>query len=220
MSKSTTKTCSTCKCSKAPEDFNRKTAALDGRQPKCRECLKAYKARWTAENREEILRKSRAAYHANPDKAKRYQQMRREQDPDAWRARYAKYTREWRANPDNKEKSRLASIRWAQTPDGRLYKSAHERGRKALKLASVGVSVSQVQARIDYFNAACWICGDVARTIDHVKPLSKGGLHLASNMRPACGPCNFRKHARWNGVAGLEDLKVSILARRAAVAAV
>jgi len=33
-------------------------------------------------------------------------------------------------------------------------------------------------------------------TQDHVIPVSKGGDHTASNIIPACGPCNSRKNAR------------------------
>lgn len=212
-----TKNCSTCHQHKAMSEFNVKTAARDGRQPKCRECTREYKARWKAENREEILRKARDAYRANPEKVKQYQKMRRAQDPDAWRARYAKYTRDWRAaNPENAERSRAASARWARSARGRLNKAAHERKRRAKAMASSGVSVDQIQARISYYGGRCWMCGDAATTIDHVKPLAKGGLHLASNLRPACRPCNIRKHARWYGVARIDELKDWVLLRLAA----
>ena len=45
------------------------------------------------------------------------------------------------------------------------------------------------------FNNQCWICEvelDVVQW-DHVHPLSKGGAHVRSNLRPACKDCNGRK---------------------------
>jgi 5-methylcytosine-specific restriction endonuclease McrA len=46
----------------------------------------------------------------------------------------------------------------------------------------------------------CWICGAaVAREdfhIDHVQPLSDGGMHDAANLRIAHPECNMRKAAR------------------------
>ncbi|WP_349257835.1 HNH endonuclease [Iamia sp.] len=41
------------------------------------------------------------------------------------------------------------------------------------------------------------MCGVEADSIDHVKPLSKGGAHMLSNLRPSCRSCNSRKGARW-----------------------
>ena len=47
----------------------------------------------------------------------------------------------------------------------------------------------------------CWLCGTpvwpgVNLHMDHVAPISKGGLHCADNLRPACADCNMRKGAR------------------------
>jgi 5-methylcytosine-specific restriction endonuclease McrA len=42
----------------------------------------------------------------------------------------------------------------------------------------------------------CYYCQQIPEelTIDHIIPLSKGGKHTASNVVPACRPCNSRKH--------------------------
>lgn len=45
----------------------------------------------------------------------------------------------------------------------------------------------------------CYICGTpvwqgVNLHMDHVVPVSRGGVHCADNLRPACGPCNHRKY--------------------------
>lgn len=41
----------------------------------------------------------------------------------------------------------------------------------------------------------CNICGkaDVALTIDHIIPLSKGGTHTVENVQPLCVNCNCKK---------------------------
>jgi 5-methylcytosine-specific restriction endonuclease McrA len=43
----------------------------------------------------------------------------------------------------------------------------------------------------------CWMCGGDADTVDHVKPLSKGGAHILANLRSACQSCNSSKGATW-----------------------
>ena len=47
----------------------------------------------------------------------------------------------------------------------------------------------------------CYLCGTVVWKgvnlhMDHVVPASRGGLHCAENLRPACAGCNQRKHAK------------------------
>jgi 5-methylcytosine-specific restriction endonuclease McrA len=45
-----------------------------------------------------------------------------------------------------------------------------------------------------------WRCagcgrGGLALTIDHIAPLSRGGLNVLANIQPLCLPCNQKKHA-------------------------
>lgn len=43
----------------------------------------------------------------------------------------------------------------------------------------------------------CHYCHEVRPlTMDHIVPISKGGSHTASNIVPACQPCNSRKRDR------------------------
>ena len=43
---------------------------------------------------------------------------------------------------------------------------------------------------------ACVYCGARADTIDHVRPRSRGGLHVWTNVVAACARCNHRKGDR------------------------
>ncbi|WP_425271168.1 HNH endonuclease [Micromonospora arborensis] len=44
---------------------------------------------------------------------------------------------------------------------------------------------------------ACTLCRRrPATTADHIVPLSKGGTNQLSNLRPACGPCNYGRGNR------------------------
>lgn len=62
--------------------------------------------------------------------------------------------------------------------------------------------------RLDIFNRDGWACRGCGRpvvagvgngdsrqaTIDHIKPLSRGGEHVDSNCQTLCRGCNTRKH--------------------------
>lgn len=39
---------------------------------------------------------------------------------------------------------------------------------------------------------------DAAPTIDHIKPIAKGGLHKWNNVQLACRKCNSLKSDKWN----------------------
>ncbi len=51
-------------------------------------------------------------------------------------------------------------------------------------------SRSEVMRRDD---GTCQYCGSVATTIDHVRPVSKGGASTWDNLVAACWPCNNKK---------------------------
>ncbi|MEU5847429.1 HNH endonuclease [Saccharopolyspora shandongensis] len=40
---------------------------------------------------------------------------------------------------------------------------------------------------------SCVYCGDISETVDHVRPLSRGGIEHESNLVPACMACNYSK---------------------------
>jgi hypothetical protein len=42
----------------------------------------------------------------------------------------------------------------------------------------------------------CVICGKPSDTIDHIKPLSKGGTNDLNNLQPLCHWCNSKKADR------------------------
>ena len=72
------------------------------------------------------------------------------------------------------------------------------------------IDADRIEARMAYFGNKCWICGGPFEHIDHVKPLSAGGAHMLSNLRPACRSCNLRKAAKWPLGDWLEDLREGV----------
>jgi 5-methylcytosine-specific restriction endonuclease McrA len=52
------------------------------------------------------------------------------------------------------------------------------------------------RAVLDRDGHACAYCGGRADTIDHVRPRSRGGTHVWTNVVAACARCNHRKGDR------------------------
>ncbi len=104
---------------------------------------------------------------------------------------------EYRRDPERVKARRRA---WMLANPGRA-KLLDARKRKKRRLArasrTVPYTADQLKAKIEYWGGRCWMCGDRWEAIDHVKPLSRGGWEILSNLRPACGWCNSFKHNKW-----------------------
>jgi len=50
---------------------------------------------------------------------------------------------------------------------------------------------------------SCQYCGNMADSIDHIMPRSRGGQHIWENVAAACRPCNLRKRDRTPDEAGM-----------------
>lgn len=103
--------------------------------------------------------------------------------------------RRWHENNMEKERASRRAVKKRNPAANRSY----VRVRKARQLGSTTVTFSpeQLVQRLAYFGNKCWMCKKDADSIDHVKPLSKGGPHMLSNLRPACLSCNSSKRDRW-----------------------
>jgi 5-methylcytosine-specific restriction endonuclease McrA len=173
------KRCGDCGTPKPTEMFSWKDKAHTQRFPYCRECV-AHRAReWRRKNPERASATSRKYYQKNRQRIRAKGNAYERANAEARDARVKK----WIAN--NRERH-LMLHRFRQAK------------RNALK-ASVGHQATreQIEARLAYYGHSCWMCGEVADSIDHVKPISKGGAHQACNIRPACMGCNARKGDKW-----------------------
>lgn len=88
-----------------------------------------------------------------------------------------------------------------------LRKYAERRGSDV----SHGVTRAGLAGKFELWGGRCWICqielDETNLTWDHVKPISKGGIDVLSNLRPCCRACNARKGNRWP-LAEVKSVKV------------
>lgn len=117
------------------------------------------------------------------------------------RDRLREYQRSYYAS--HSDNLRARSREWALANPER--RAVHHANRKALIRAStvIPIDAAAILAKLTYWGGLCWMCGEPATQIDHVKPISRGGPHVLANLRPACAPCNRRKSDRWDGASGL-----------------
>ncbi len=143
-------------------------------------------------------RKNRESYQRH--KAKRVAEATRWQtnNPKRYKARQARL----RARASAKETERLRSKqRYAEDP---LANRQRVRRYEHRQRAAAGTyTEEQWQARIDFYGRRCYLCGcdwdalpSKQKHVEHVIPLSRGGINWPSNLRPACESCNLRKSTK------------------------
>jgi 5-methylcytosine-specific restriction endonuclease McrA len=73
-------------------------------------------------------------------------------------------------------------------------KSSRRRAARFFAGISYKVPAVQIHQRFHRFGHRCAYCGIAGdMQIEHVRPISKGGLHHINNIVPACLPCNYSK---------------------------
>jgi 5-methylcytosine-specific restriction endonuclease McrA len=173
-----------------------------------RDRIRARRAAYRAANRERLNAKNREWFEANREYSRSKAKAAYWADPETRRANHAVW---YAANRDkvsanglayrevNKERIRAYHARYRVANPKTHADYIKRREANMAAVLNIPITMEQLQAKWDYWGGACWMCGDVATTTDHVKPLSKMGPHILANFRPACKPCNSRKHAKWFG---------------------
>ncbi len=183
------KACSKCGVVKSENEFPISRRGLLGRHSWCRRCHSAWHKERYAATREDQIKRARAWNIANPDRHKAAKAKHRAKTREVARER----SRKWRE--DHPGRNYEAVKEWVlRNPEARKVQIMR---RRALKANALGeFTAVQLRARIEFYGGKCWMCGDVADSIDHVIPLARGGSNWPANLRPACRSCNSRKGAK------------------------
>ena len=76
------------------------------------------------------------------------------------------------------------------------YMRAVQGRRRERMKAKTPATAAQIRDLFTMWEHSCGYCGAHADTLDHIRPLSRGGAHEIGNLVPACRPCNLSKHAK------------------------
>jgi 5-methylcytosine-specific restriction endonuclease McrA len=187
------KRCSKCKRDLPHSAFGRYARRADGLQNYCKDCMSAYSAKYGPQyylNHREEAREYRREYYAEHRESLKAGVLEKQKAPHR-----VAYRTQWARN--NPEKSAAFRRSWRE----RNPELSREYVRRRYVWRKTGViapfTLAQLQDKMRYWGGRCWMCGEPATTVDHVKPISKGGRDILANMRPACAACNSKKHAKW-----------------------
>lgn len=182
------KKCYRCQCIKPLEMFGLDRSRADGKQPKCKACVKEVSDAYRAANPEK--RKAVCAeYRArNPEKVRAAYQAWYASDPEHARATKRAY------DAENNEQARARRAKW------RSENRAAIAGTKASRTAAEGHHTGeQIRALAVKQKYKCACCRADLRTgyhKDHIVPLKAGGTNDILNIQLLCKPCNLSKGAK------------------------
>lgn len=164
-----TKVCRRCNIERLSNEYGRDERYLDSLQPWCKACYAEYRSRPDQKDQQRKRHKER---YANP--AIRIKQ----------RTQSNAYTRQrWHTDSEYRQRKNLSK------------KIINHRRR--VQKGRGDLTVAQWQAICAHYGTGCLCCGEKRPlTLDHIRPLSRGGEHTADNVQPLCGPCNNHKKTR------------------------
>jgi 5-methylcytosine-specific restriction endonuclease McrA len=147
-------------------------------EPPCSRCVEG-KRRTDRENSKE-WRQRHPGYHL----------VRYRLNPEPFKLRRAEWRRE---NPDL---ARRLHRDYVARNRARINELARLRVARKRDVLTIQFTPEQLADRMAYWGNKCWMCGGNFEAVDHVIPISLGGPHCLSNLRPSCGSCNSAKGNR------------------------
>ena len=203
------KRCSKCKEVKALTEFCQDRSTQDGRARSCRLCRQKYQREHQAE--------IKAYWQAHRDKTRHYREVHKEKR-HAYRRAHAGEERAYSAWYHKTHRRERRAYQEAHKEEMRAYQRAYnvahsktERGkeknrrscnaRRARKWGNTPPERMLTRGQWDKILAMskgrCHWCGKKCKpTMDHVRPVSRGGQHTAENVVVSCMVCNLKKHAK------------------------
>lgn len=181
---STNKICSTCKITKLSICFTKDLYQKNGLSRVCIECQSQY----YIENRETILSRN--------INSQRKHKLKNNLRKMVWAFKNKQKVRKTNRNYyiRNMKKINEYNKKWAKENVLAKRNQGHRYRVRKRNNTIQKFTKAQLEQRMSVFGFCCSYCGGNFDHIDHVKPISKGGYHCLSNLRPACKKCNQEKH--------------------------
>ncbi len=165
------KTCSKCGQIKDVKQFSKDKYSQDGYQYNCKECYRIYKKAYSQSDKGKQVRRRQNRSDKGKQSKKIYQ---------------------------HSEKGQKVRRRYAQSEKGQLANRKAEIVRRTRKTQAGGLYTSnQWYALCGFYDFRCLKCNKKfpfgKLTLDHIKPVSKGGSSFIWNLQPLCAKCNSSK---------------------------
>lgn len=189
-------TCIACGKELSLSEFNKCKKSSNGYAVKCRACVNVYRAAYYQKNKQALLDKCRTYYETYRTQKLSYQKIYRQQQGKA--KRNEKSRARYHANPTQRVR---ANKKWcAENKPKRAFLSAQHRALKQKQTPTL--SGVEKQHIIDCYKVARAFGndknGNACMHVDHIVPVSMGGLHEHSNLQIIPAKVNQTKGDKLN----------------------
>ena len=159
---------------------------------------KIYWGKWIEKPGNKEKRKKYFRKRVISEKRKEYIRKHRPKWDKKWRKKNQDkvhfYSRKWKEN--NKDKIRFYGRKWRENNRDKVR--IFEKNRGARERNAVGSFTFQEWEDLKKkCNYTCQMCGKkepkIKLTIDHIIPISRGGINYINNIQPLCRSCNSIK---------------------------
>ena len=189
------KICTTCDMIQSLENFSKNKTTKDGYSYTCKACEKVRKAASYIANKHHITQKQKLARDMNPEKEK----LRKQKYYANNKTKRLTAAKQYRDS--NKERYLLQQKMYKTTYKGRITKAVAESKRREQKYNAATKLTTEEQHLIRCVYEFCAFktkCTGIQHHVDHIKPLSKGGLHVLSNLQILTASDNLKKSNTWH----------------------
>lgn len=181
------KICNTCgkEFPATPDYFYKNKKSKYGILGKCKKCCKIYNKNYYINNRIKECKRQYNFRKENPRYANEYRKLNKKRIREyrkGWKDRNPNYFRVWRSKNIDRERNRKANIEAA-----RRVKIKNQ----TPKLNDAEKTKAQLYYDISGYLGSDW-------QVDHIIPLSKGGLHHPDNLQIVTASYNFSKGNKLN----------------------
>lgn len=179
------KTCTKCGQTKTLLDFHKVSPTSDKFRSYCKVCNNQASKNYRINNPGKVQELTKIWKANNPDVVASMRKRWKQENPEKVLASNKRYYEK-----NRKQFAEMAKIWRAKNPEKVTeFKAAHRARKKAAPTYFI-TNKEKWKLR----NDPCFYCGQPAKHLDHIIPLSRGGNHSIGNLAPACVRCNTSKN--------------------------
>lgn len=185
------KKCPKCGQLKDIGEFYKNKTRRDGFSVYCKDCITNYSHDYYEKNTEECKERLNKWRKANSEYVKERDKKYREENPDI------EFKKQQRYRETHKEQLYLKGKKYREEHLDYFYNKARERKLSQKKVSDGTVTLEYEHFLFDEQNGKCAYCGcdlnESGKHLDHIIPISRGGLHTINNVHWTCPTCNMSK---------------------------